>query len=120
MKVICAVNSLPHCCGVYEAGSFRVRGYAYHDGPYADTWEGLLDAILNYPDGKEPILFNFVKPKFPDEYETEIYGEFDEDGYCAGELRQLVMKHPNAHHIGTFYNTNSSNTVDSWYIFNKD
>jgi len=118
MRYGCDVNPLPHCCGFYEAGYFRVRdGYSSCEIQH-NSWEKVLKSALEEAQD-QPLIFNFVKPKYPDEYEEDVYGVKDEEGYCAGELRALVKAHPDAKHIGTFYNENSSNTVDSWYIYNQ-
>lgn len=105
------INSLPFCCGVLEAGSFRHGGNVGDIG--AENAELLLKKILDRHQGY-PIIFNFKREIDHDDNGNIIH---EEEDYTSGDLRQAVMKHPNAVNIATFINPNSGNRVDSWVIF---
>lgn len=108
-----SVDRLPWCCGVLEAGCFRsdVSRESTTVCRAGETPEKLLARILEKAEGY-PVMFNFCR-------KIEYYdGEVSEDDeYQAADLREEVMKHPNAQNLATFVNPNSGNRVDSWVIF---
>lgn len=112
MSVSCELNQLPNCCGCYEAGYFREGSGTWGEYKSAN-WSEMLGLVLDISHG-QPLFFNFVRPLEDEDYEAEEW----QDEYEAAELRELIMKHPNAKHIGCFKNKNSGNIVDSWYIYN--
>jgi hypothetical protein len=112
----CDVNTLPHCCGFYEAGEFR-------DGPSlsrhkaANNHKELLDMILDHAEGR-PVIFNFVKEAIRDEDdygEGEPTGDYQDDYECDG-LRQVVINHPKVIDIGTHINPGTHNMIHSLII----
>ena len=107
-------HRLPWCCGIIEAGYFKNfdRATSHVNDISAKTTEELLTKILERWEGY-PILFNFYREI---DYEDRDRS-YESDDYEASDLRELVMKHPNAKHLANFINPNSGNRVDSWMIF---
>lgn len=110
-------NQMPHCCGVYEAGYFKVGNEAKWADNTCDSPEKAIDLALEMSGG-QPVFFNFVRNAIVNDVDDPT-GRY-EDTYECAELRDAVMKHPKAHHLGCFVNKNSENIVDSWYIFDKE
>lgn len=112
-----SVNRLPWCCGVLEAGSFRSDIMRESGGQdrCGETPEKLLARILENAEGC-PVMFNFYREI---EYYRDSDGvvEHEDKEYQAADLREEVMKHPQAQNLVTFVNPNSGNRVDSWMIF---
>lgn len=99
-------RTVPYCCGFAEAGNFR-------ESEYGREPKQAIDFELDVRPGC-PLLFNFYRP-IEWNGDNEITGEAE--NYEAEELRQEVIKHPDAKHLATFINPNSGNRVDSWMIF---
>jgi hypothetical protein len=101
------LNSLPNCCGIYEAGSFE-REYSDEYREYEeDTPEELVHELLDSAGGR-PLVFNFVRHRRFD-------GTYNEE-FQVPELRDFVMKHPNASNIHTWINPSGGNEIDCWII----
>src|SRR5574337_582524 len=107
------VNRLPWCCGVWEAGCFHSDIMRESSGQdrCGETPEKLLARILEKATGY-PVMFNFYR-----EIGYDDGGVSEEAEYHAADLREEVMKHPQAKNLATFVNPNSGNRVDSWMIF---
>ena len=114
--VACAMSRLPWCCGVIEAGYFRPLAGMAGVGPdrinNAKDASDLLRRILEKWKGY-PVMFNFYREIEYDDCDEPM----EEEEYQAADLREEVMKHPQAKNLATFVNPNSGNRVDSWMIF---